>query len=90
MVEPILENLRYIVFLIDSEYKNHDGKVFVSLNEAREFCKDVIAEKYADKIIIGMFEINGSRNMHISMIETFGFKGDSKNENQLTLFTKFS
>jgi hypothetical protein len=35
--EPKIEAIRYIVFLIDSKIKQHDGKVFVSLDEAREY-----------------------------------------------------
>lgn len=36
------ENIRYILFLIDSKIKDHDGKIFCSLRDAREYAKDTI------------------------------------------------
>ena len=73
-------NLRYIVFLIDSKIKDHSGKIFISLHNAKEYAKDLISENYADKAIIGMFYlIADSSEMLITMIETIGFPGDKKN-----------
>lgn len=82
-----VENLRYIVFLIESKFKEHDGMVFASLTEAREYCKSTIKKQYADKLVIGSFvmEQNASE-MFINTIETYGFKGDKKNTEQLKLF----
>jgi len=81
--------LRYIVFLIDSKLKEHDGKVFCSYQEAKEYTSDVIAEHYADKAVVGMFSINSnSKEMLITMVETIGFPGDHKSVNQLRLFKK--
>lgn len=80
-------NLRYIVFLIDSKLKDHDGKVFASYSAAKEFVVDMINEKYADKAVIGLFYLEPNRQeMHISHIDTVGFKGDKKSASQLQLF----
>jgi len=80
----------YIVFLIDSKYKTHDGKVFRSLSDARDYCQGVIQDHYADKIVIGMFTYDerGSE-MLISTIETVGFPHDKKEAEQLMLFSHF-
>ena len=82
---------RYIIFLIDSKIKGHDGKIFCSFKEAREYAQDAISEKYADKAIVGMFVMdNSAKEMMITMVETIGFKGDKKNADQLDLFKKYS
>jgi hypothetical protein len=83
------ENLRYIIFLIDSKIKEHDGKIFCSLNEVKNYAHDCINDNYCDKIIIGMFynDIN-LKEMNITMVETIGFTNDKKNINQLQLFKK--
>lgn len=82
-----LANALYILFLIDSKIKDHDGKIFCSLNEAREYAKDTINEKYADKAVVGMFVWDdGAREMLITMVETIGFKADKTNVTQLELF----
>lgn len=82
-----LSNCRYILFLIDSKIKDHDGKIFCSLSDAREYAKDTIKEKYADKAVVGMFVWNEqAREMLITMVETIGFKGDKKDAIQLKLF----
>ena len=81
-------SLRYILFLIDSKIKQHDGKIFSSYQEAREYAADCIKEKYTDKAVIGMFRLEASApEMLITMVETIGFPGDRKNVDQLELFT---
>lgn len=81
------DNARYILFLIDSKIKDHDGKIFCSLQDAREYAKDTINEKYADKAVIGMFVWNSkAKEMLISMVETIGFKNDKTNIAQMELF----
>jgi hypothetical protein len=80
-------SLRYILFLIDSKIKQHDGKIFCSYDEAREYASDCINENYSDKAVIGMFCLDpNSKEMLITMVETIGFSGDKKNVNQLQLF----
>ncbi len=82
------ENLRYILFLIDSKIKEHDGKIFCSFEEAKEYAKDCIADNYADKAVIGMFLLDkSSKEMLIGKVETIGFKGDKKKIEQLQLFS---
>jgi len=81
------EDIRYIVFLLDSKFKDHDGKIFCSLPEAREYATDAINENYCDKAAVGMFVMNSNaREMLISMVETIGFAGDKQSANQLALF----
>ena len=81
------ENLRYILFLLDTKIKDHDGKIFCSFQEAKEYAKDCIADNYADKAVIGMFLLDKrSKEMLISKVETIGFKGDKKKVEQLQLF----
>lgn len=80
-------SLRYILFLIDSKIKQHDGKIFCSYNEARQYASDCINDNYSDKAVVGMFYLNpNSKEMLITMVETIGFSGDKKNVNQLQLF----
>tara|TARA_R110002073_G_scaffold314073_1_gene486219 strand:- start:1366 stop:1638 length:273 start_codon:yes stop_codon:yes gene_type:complete len=81
------ENLRYILFLLDTKIKDHDGKIFCSFQEAKQYAKDCIADNYADKAVIGMFLLDkSSKEMLISKVETIGFKGDKKKVEQLQLF----
>jgi len=82
-----LSNARYILFLIDSKIKDHHGKVFSSLKDAKYYAMDAMSEKYADKAVIGMFVWNDqARELLISMVETIGFKKDKTNIEQLKLF----
>ena len=84
-MEP--NNARYILFLIDTKHKGHDGKIFCSYPEARQYAIDTINEKYADKAVIGMFVWEDQvKEMLITMVETIGFKGDKKDALQLDLF----
>lgn len=81
------EKLRYIVFVIDSKYKSHDGKIFSSVEEAREFVVDTMHYDYGDKAVIGCFYLDkDSKEMLITHIDSIGFKGDKKNINQTQLF----
>ena len=82
-------SLRYILFLLDSRIKQHDGKIFCSYDEARQYASDCINDNYSDKAVIGMFCLNpNSKEMLITMVETIGFSGDKKNVNQLQLFNR--
>jgi hypothetical protein len=79
-MENTVESLRYILFLIDSKIKQHDGKIFCSYNEAKQYASDCIKDNYSDKAVIGMFNLNAkAKEMLITMVETIGFKGDKKN-----------
>jgi hypothetical protein len=83
-----IDKLRYIVFLLDSTVDQHDGKVFCSIKDAREFCKDAIDDHYASKFIIGSFVLDGSSEMNIEFIESFGLKTSPRKKEQLNLFSK--
>lgn len=78
----------YIVFLIDSKIKDHDGKVFSGYADAKSFVAELLSDKnYADKAVIGQFIFDpNTKEMYIGMIETIGFTGDKKAINQLDLF----
>jgi len=82
-----ISSLRYILFLIDSKIKEHDGKIFSSYNEAKQYAIECISEKYSDKAVIGLFTLDANtKEMLITKVETIGFPGDKKNINQLSLF----
>jgi hypothetical protein len=72
--------------VLDTKSKEHDGKVFASYDEAREFANDYLVDKFCDKIVIGMFYLSDFKEIMITNIETFGFTGDNKNFNQSKLF----
>jgi hypothetical protein len=79
--------IRYIVFLLDSS-RQHDGYIFASLKEAREYAQDAIKERYCTRFVIGKFINDGKLNhANIHMVETFGFKGDMKHTGQMQLFS---
>lgn len=81
-----VNKLRYIVMVLDTKSKEHDGKVFASYDEAREYASDYLNDKFCDKIVIGMFYLSDFKEILITNIETFGFTGDNKNFNQSKLF----
>lgn len=86
---PDLTQVRYILFLLDSKIKDHDGKIFSSYGEAKEYAEYCLADNYSDKAVIGMFVMDPNiREMLITMVETIGFKGDRKRVDQLGLFEK--
>lgn len=72
--------------VLDTKSKDHDGKVFASYDEAREYASDYLNDKFCDKIVIGMFYLSDFKEILITNIETFGFTGDNKNFNQSKLF----
>lgn len=83
----IFNSGRFILFLFDSKFKEHDGKIFSSYQEAKNYAAECISEKYCEKFAIGFFSIDiNSKEMLITSVETFGFSGDKKNVNQLELF----
>jgi hypothetical protein len=60
------------------------------MEDAFEFAKDAIKEKFCNKAVVGLFVWDpSSEYLHISEIGSIGFKGDSKNINQLELFSHF-
>ena len=81
-----VEDLRYIVFCLDSKVEYHDGKILHGIQDARNFIQDMINENLADKFILGSFVLSDSKEINIEFIETFGMKTSKKNLNQLQLF----
>jgi hypothetical protein len=84
---PEISSLRYILFLIDSKIKEHDGKIYVSYQDAKDYAIDCLQSHYADKVVIGMFSLDAmAEHMQITKVETIGFAGDKKNIHQIALF----
>lgn len=92
-----ISNIRYIVFMLNpdvqqytssgAKIETHDGEIFCSLKEAQEYANDAIDDNLCTRFAIGMFHLDAqAQQMGITMIETFGFKNDRKNINQLELF----
>lgn len=81
-----VQQLRYIVFVIDSTFDDHDGKVFSDVRRAREFIKDCTDNEWASKFIIGSFINDGTAEMEIHFIEEYGYKKKITDKNQLSLF----
>ena len=83
-----VRHFRYILFMIDSKIKQHDGKIFSSLKDARQYVAECMDQSYCDKAVIGCFMNDpNAKEMFISQIETIGFKGDKKQTEQLDLFS---
>lgn len=81
------DQARYILFLIDSKMKEHDGKIFCSYDDAKRYAVECIEEGYCNKFVVGMFVMNPHEEVsYISMVETMGFKGDKRRAEQLFLF----
>lgn len=79
--------MKYIVFMIDSKHKDHDGKIFSSVDDAKDFLNDMYEIDFFNKAIIGMFVYDkDKKEMIITMVESFGFPGDKKITNQLSIF----
>lgn len=92
-----IQNLKYIVFLLNSETQQylsdgrridtHSGSVFSNLQTAKEYAREAIKENLCKRFVIGVFVYdNQAEQINIDLIETFGFKNDKKKINQLQLF----
>jgi hypothetical protein len=87
MATPTLEQARFIVFILDTDYKDHSGQVFCKLSDAKEYARECIRDKEGDKAVVGMFVFHQHAKMsRITYVESIGFKGDKKDVNQLELF----
>ncbi|NCB70076.1 MAG: hypothetical protein EOM47_14700 [Bacteroidia bacterium] len=90
------KDLRYIVFMLNPDVQQyfgnkridtHDGEIFSSHKEAKEYAIDAIGQKLCTRFVIGMFVLDAQSNsMTISCVETFGFRNDKKNVTQLSIF----
>lgn len=81
------KELHHIVLLLDSDHKQHDGKVFKSYRGAKEWAREYMKPPFYDKVVIGCFAPFDGEEANIHLIETFGFKKDVTNVEQLQLFT---
>lgn len=93
-----VENIRYIVMQLNpdtAQYMStgeridtHDGDIFSNLYDAREYATEAIKTRDCTRFAIGMFVMDfQAERMSISVVETFGFRNDKKNINQLSLFS---
>lgn len=65
----------------------HDGAIFCDMEAAKEYAEDAVANNLCTRFTIGRFVLDPlSEKTYISEIETFGFRKDKKNINQLKLF----
>lgn len=87
------QKLSYIVFLIYDKKVSinnaslHDGRVFQTLKDAKDYALDNVQDKLYNKFIIGSFIFNEKcQSMQIEVIETYRFINDKKNVLQLNLF----
>lgn len=97
MNEP---QLKYIVLMLNPEtaqytsdgrrIDTHDGVILDSIDEAREEALEWVEEKLCTRFVIGRFLLdkNSMRRTEIQLIETWGFRNDRKNPQQLELFKK--
>jgi hypothetical protein len=68
------------------KFDNSSGEIFTSITEARDYALDAIECKLCTRFVIGVFMLDSNTRMIITSIETFGFKHDKKNVNQMKLF----
>lgn len=92
-----LGKLRFIVMMLTPDTQQytssgaridtHDGNIFCNIEDTRQYAKDAIDNKQCTRFVIGTFVMDlEKQNMTISLVETFGFKKDKKNVNQLNMF----
>jgi hypothetical protein len=97
MTTPDIKDIRYIVFLLSPEFnqylsdgrktETHDGYVFANRNDAIEFAHKSVREKECSRFVVGLFVYEKDLEMlGVSCIESFGFRHDKKNVEQLKLF----
>lgn len=63
--------LSFIVMLIDSKHKQHDGIVYTTYQEAKEYVEMCLEDNYCDIAYIGTFENKQNQNCNITLIEEF-------------------
>jgi len=85
-----VEDLRYIVFVLDSKIEQHDGKVFLLLGDVRKFIIDCLEQKWGSKIIVGSFVQAYGLSMNIEFIETIGLPASEKKISKMQIFNQKS
>jgi hypothetical protein len=81
-----VEDLRYIVFVLDSKIEQHDGKVFLYLHDIKKFLTECLEQKWGSKIIIGSFSEAYGYSRNIEFIETLGLPASVKKIEELKIF----
>lgn len=86
-----VEQMRFIVMLMDGVHKQHDGQWFCSLREAQEYAhSNLVDKRYFQKAVIGMMVFDPHcKSDTINFVETFGFPKDKKAVEQLELFKPY-
>lgn len=78
--------LKYIVFLQDHKYNDHDGFVFSNHEDAVQWIIECFEEHYCDNAIVGTFYFElDVKSMMISKISSYSVM-DLKKMKQLTMF----
>jgi hypothetical protein len=86
-----ITNFKHIVFLVDSKFKQHDGKIFSDIKSAREYISDNWDDIFYSQAVLGSFIFDPhTKESFITHIETIGFTKDAKKANQLDLFKKLT
>lgn len=90
------KDLRFIVFMLnpdipqylkDRRIDTHDGEIFCSIEDAKDYADKALNDKLCTRIVIGVFVMDAQcERMGISCVETFGFRNDKKNTYQLDIF----
>lgn len=82
------KQIRFIVFLIDSRCIEHDGHIFSSLQEARQYGHDALTDDYCTSVIIASFIFEPEqREMMLHEVEKISAKDwKKKKKTQLDLF----
>lgn len=91
-----IPEIKYLVLLLNPEFPSyldnslvdkHDGEFFSDLLGAKDYAQDAIKHQICTRFVIAEFSFYGHLNRtRLHTVETFGFKNDKKNSNQLELF----
>jgi hypothetical protein len=82
-----ITDLRYIVFCIDSRYKQHEGVIVGSISEARREAQQLLDEYIGTKMILASFLLDPKNPvMYLNEVEVIDSKTSKKKLDQLDLF----
>ena len=80
-------DLRYIVFVIDGRWHQHDGVIVNSLSEARREAREQLNDKQGTRMIIASFILDPkSEYTYLHEVEMIDSKTSKKRLEQLNLF----
>lgn len=83
--------IRFIVFLIDSKYEQHDGYIFSSIAEARKYGEDSLLENYCTGVIIADFIFDKEhKEMQLHEVDKFSAKEVKRKRKMPELFRQDS